>query len=147
MTTLPSLVPSRPEPVDTDRLLAALAVRDLSDPAAGAHAMQALLSAAVDALSAHWGCAVDLRRPSPLVAVEDNYDRLGFDHRNRLHSLQARDTGHDVHDPHGDEVGFCGAGRGRHRHQNSDRLAPLHPRGFFEERVLDVEVFDEHRLS
>jgi phenylalanyl-tRNA synthetase alpha chain len=56
---------------------AALSVRDLTDPAAGPHAMQALLAAAVDVLAARWGSAVRVRRPSPLVAVEDNYDRLG----------------------------------------------------------------------
>jgi phenylalanyl-tRNA synthetase alpha chain len=57
---------------------AALSVRDLTDPAAGPHAVQALLDAAVDALAARWGCAVEVHRPSPLVAVEDNYDRLGY---------------------------------------------------------------------
>jgi phenylalanyl-tRNA synthetase alpha chain len=64
--------------IDPDRLHAALSVRDLTDPAAGPHAMQILLAAAVDALVIRWGCAVDLRRPSPLVPVEDNYDRLGY---------------------------------------------------------------------
>ncbi|MCO1654398.1 PheS-related mystery ligase SrmL [Pseudonocardia humida] len=58
---------------------AALSVRDLTDPAQGPHAVQALLSAAVDALAGRWRCAVEVRRPSPLVAVEDNYDRLGYD--------------------------------------------------------------------
>jgi phenylalanyl-tRNA synthetase alpha chain len=58
---------------------AALSLRDLTDPAAGPHAVQALLDAAVDALAARWGCATEVRRPSPLVAVEDNYDRLGYD--------------------------------------------------------------------
>src|SRR3954468_4118865 len=64
--------------VDPAQLHAALSVRDLTDPAAGPHALQALLRSAVDALSARWGCAVTVRRPSPLVAVEDNYDRLGY---------------------------------------------------------------------
>jgi hypothetical protein len=53
-------------------------MRDLTDPAAGPHAVQALLDAAVGALAGRWGCAVDVRRSSPLVAVEDNYDRLGY---------------------------------------------------------------------
>ena len=57
---------------------AALSVRDLTDPAAGPHAMQTLLGAAVDALAGRWGCPVRIHRPSPLVAVEDNYDRLGY---------------------------------------------------------------------
>lgn len=62
----------------TDQLHDALSIRDLSDPASGPHAMQALLDAAVDALTSRWGCAVDVRRTVPLVAVEDNYDRLGY---------------------------------------------------------------------
>lgn len=57
----------------------ALQLRDLSDPTDGPHAMQILLRSAVDALAARWGCAVALQRPRPVVAVEDNYDRLGYD--------------------------------------------------------------------
>jgi phenylalanyl-tRNA synthetase alpha chain len=64
--------------VDPAQLHTALSVRDLTDPAAGPHALQTLLRSAVDALSARWGCTVTVRRPSPLVAVEDNYDRLGY---------------------------------------------------------------------
>ncbi len=78
MTTLTPVPPSPVAPVSADQVRDALSVRDLTDPAAGPHAVQALLDAAVDALAARWGCAVDLRRPSPLVAVEDNYDRLGY---------------------------------------------------------------------
>ncbi|WP_214402856.1 hypothetical protein [Pseudonocardia lacus] len=70
-----TLTPSR---ISAAQLVAALSVRDLTDPAAGPHALQALLGAAVDALAARWGCAVEVHRPSPLVAVEDNYDRLGY---------------------------------------------------------------------
>jgi phenylalanyl-tRNA synthetase alpha chain len=77
MTTAPSPV-DVVDVVDPDHLRTALTVRDLSDPAAGPHAMQALLDAAVDALTGRWGCAVAVRRGSPLVAVEDNYDRLGY---------------------------------------------------------------------
>ncbi|WP_219413036.1 PheS-related mystery ligase SrmL [Pseudonocardia nigra] len=60
-------------------IASALQLRDLSDPAHGPHAMQLLLDRAVDALAARWGCAVDVRRPRPVVAVEDNYDRLGYE--------------------------------------------------------------------
>jgi phenylalanyl-tRNA synthetase alpha chain len=67
-----------PTHLDTSQLHAALSVRDLTDPVGGPHALQALLGAAVDALAARWGCAVQVHRPSPLVAVEDNYDRLGY---------------------------------------------------------------------
>jgi phenylalanyl-tRNA synthetase alpha chain len=67
-----------PARLDPSRLHAALSVRDLTDPAGGPHALQTLLGAAVDALAARWGGPVRLSRPSPLVAVEDNYDRLGY---------------------------------------------------------------------
>ncbi|PXX57466.1 phenylalanyl-tRNA synthetase alpha subunit [Nocardia tenerifensis] len=57
----------------------ALAVRDLSDAAQGPHAMQALLDATIDALARAWGSRVRVVRNSPLVAVADNYDKLGYD--------------------------------------------------------------------
>jgi phenylalanyl-tRNA synthetase alpha chain len=60
-------------------IASALLIRDLTDPAAGRHALQLLLDAAVAALADRWGSAVDIRRPGPLVSVEDNYDRLGYD--------------------------------------------------------------------
>lgn len=56
-----------------------LELRDLTDPAAGTHAMQVLLADAVNALAHQWGCATETHRPRPLVAIEDNYDRLGYD--------------------------------------------------------------------
>lgn len=55
-----------------------LAVRDLSDPAAGAHAIQVLLDTIVDKLLTHWHCAVRTERGSRVVAIADNYDNLGF---------------------------------------------------------------------
>ena len=61
-----------------DQLAAALALRDLTDPAQGTHAVGLLLDAAVDALAARWGSTVRVLRPSPVVTVEDNYDRLGY---------------------------------------------------------------------
>jgi phenylalanyl-tRNA synthetase alpha chain len=56
-----------------------LGLRDLTDPTAGPHAMQILLAAAVDALTARWPVPARLRRLRPLVSIEDNYDRLGYD--------------------------------------------------------------------
>ncbi|GGL68414.1 hypothetical protein GCM10011575_28770 [Microlunatus endophyticus] len=56
----------------------ALQLRDLTDPAAGPHAMQMLVSAIVTALTRRWSVPARWLRPSPLVAIEDNYDRLGF---------------------------------------------------------------------
>ena len=59
-------------------LEAALELRDLSDPASGPHAMQALLDDVLAALAGAWRCTVDVQRRRPLVSVEDNYDRLGY---------------------------------------------------------------------
>jgi len=56
----------------------ALALRDLSNPTDGPHAMQALLDGIVDALRAAWRCPVILWRPGPLTTVDDNYDRLRY---------------------------------------------------------------------
>ena len=67
-----------PATLSPDTVAGALALRDLTDPAQGPHAVQLLLDAAVDALAARWGSAVRLLRSSPVVAVEDNYDRLGY---------------------------------------------------------------------
>ena len=64
--------------LDPARLRRDLAVRDLSDPAAGAHAMQALAGRAADSLSRAWNCEVRWCRGSRIVPVADNYDRLGY---------------------------------------------------------------------
>jgi len=56
-----------------------LALRDLSDAQQGPHAMQQLLSDVVDALTMAWGIPAATIRQSPVVPVENNYDRLGFD--------------------------------------------------------------------
>lgn len=57
----------------------ALTMRDLTDPLQGPHALQVLLSTVVSALTAAWGCTTKIVRNPPVVAVRDNYDRLGFD--------------------------------------------------------------------
>ena len=56
----------------------ALALRDLTDPAHGPHAMQLLLERIHRALAERWRCAVRVHRASPIVSVEDNYDRLRY---------------------------------------------------------------------
>ncbi len=61
-----------------EALARALALRDLTDPAQGPHAMQALLGALRAALSTAWGCAVQEVRAGPIVSVADNYDRLHY---------------------------------------------------------------------
>ncbi len=76
---------TRPVPAHTsdhltpEQLARALAVRDLTDPAQGPHALQMLLDAVVAALRRRWGCTVRVLRRPPLVAVRENYDRLGYD--------------------------------------------------------------------
>lgn len=62
----------------SDQLSRALNLRDLTDPARGDHAVQALLDAVVIALRSEWGNTVRYVRDSPIVSVRDNYDRLGF---------------------------------------------------------------------
>ncbi|KQR65558.1 hypothetical protein ASF98_10675 [Arthrobacter sp. Leaf337] len=59
-------------------LNAALALRDLTDPATGAHAMQRLLADVVAALERRWDIPSETHRLNPLVATADNYDRLGY---------------------------------------------------------------------
>jgi phenylalanyl-tRNA synthetase alpha chain len=56
----------------------AVAVRDLTSPAQGPHAMQVLVDAAVSALRAGWACDVIVERANPIVPIEDNYDRLHY---------------------------------------------------------------------
>jgi phenylalanyl-tRNA synthetase alpha chain len=59
-------------------LNSALSLRDLSDPKAGPHAMQLLLTDVVAALERVWGVPSRIHRLNPLVATADNYDRLGY---------------------------------------------------------------------
>src|SRR6478672_812785 len=59
-------------------LNSALAVRDLSDPSAGPHALQLLLAELVAGLELLWDIPATTHRHSPLVATADNYDRLGY---------------------------------------------------------------------
>ncbi len=65
--------------VTSEQLCRALNLRDLTDPAQGEHAVQSLLETVVSQLRRHWHCTVREVRNSPVVAVRDNYDRLGYD--------------------------------------------------------------------
>jgi phenylalanyl-tRNA synthetase alpha chain len=60
------------------QLRGALDLRDLTDPAAGPHAIQILTDRAVAALARAWPSEVRWCRGSPVVSVADNYDRLGY---------------------------------------------------------------------
>lgn len=62
--------------ITPEALERALALRDLTDPAQGPHAMQLLVDAAAGALTRAWGCPVTTARQPPVVTVADNYDRL-----------------------------------------------------------------------
>jgi len=62
----------------SDQLARDLAIRDLTDPAAGRHAIQLLIDLAATALTAAWGCQVRLARGPRVVSLRDNYDALGF---------------------------------------------------------------------
>lgn len=63
-------------PVDAVRHL--LSLRDLTDPAGGPHALQVALDRIEAAVAAAAGVPVHRHRPNPVVAVADNYDRLGY---------------------------------------------------------------------
>ena len=56
----------------------ALALRDLTDPAQGPHAMQQIVEACASRLSNIWSSATRVHRASPIVSVADNYDRLRY---------------------------------------------------------------------
>jgi hypothetical protein len=60
------------------QLRAALDVRDLSDPAAGPHAIQVLTDRVITTLARTWPCEVRWCRGPRVVPVADNYDRLGY---------------------------------------------------------------------
>lgn len=68
-----------PRRLSDDQLSHDLALRDLSDPAAGPHAVQLVLDLAVRTLADRWGCEVRWCRGERTVATRDNYDDLGFD--------------------------------------------------------------------
>ena len=61
-----------------DALAAALAVRDLTDPAQGPHAVQLVTDAVVDAVTGLCGAELVVDRGERIVEVADNYDRLGY---------------------------------------------------------------------
>jgi phenylalanyl-tRNA synthetase alpha chain len=68
-----------PITITDDQLARALALRDLSDPASGPHAMQLVLGGITDALAGAWRCPVRIHRSSPVVTIEDNYELLGYE--------------------------------------------------------------------
>lgn len=71
-------IPMLPTILDAVALERALAIRDLTDPARGASAIQLMLDDIVRALADRWACPTWLRRGSPIVEVADNYDVLRY---------------------------------------------------------------------
>ncbi|MBP7862696.1 hypothetical protein KA183_13510 [bacterium] len=65
-------------PITSGALERALHLRDLSDPLQGPHAMQLIVEEIHTALARLWQCKSIIYRGSPVVSVEDNYDRLGY---------------------------------------------------------------------
>lgn len=61
-----------------EQLSRELALRDLTDPAEGGHAVQLVVDRMVRALADLWGCAVRWCRGGRVVTIEDNYDNLGY---------------------------------------------------------------------
>jgi phenylalanyl-tRNA synthetase alpha chain len=55
-----------------------LSLRDLTDPAAGPHAMQLIVTAITGALADAWGVPVRRYSGDRVVAVRDNYDELRY---------------------------------------------------------------------
>jgi phenylalanyl-tRNA synthetase alpha chain len=68
-----------PITITDDQLARALALRDLTDPGSGPHAMQLVLAAITDSLEGAWGCPVRVHRSSPIVTIEENYELLGYE--------------------------------------------------------------------
>jgi phenylalanyl-tRNA synthetase alpha chain len=64
--------------ITAEELARALAVRDLTDPAEGRHAMQRLVEQIVDALTRAWRCTTRVHRGPRIVSLRDNYDALGY---------------------------------------------------------------------
>jgi phenylalanyl-tRNA synthetase alpha chain len=80
------------EPLSLEAYRRAVAIRDLTDPGHGPHALQLLVDVAVAALKASWGVPALLWRTNPIVPIEDNYDRLGYPPEASLATLATRVT-------------------------------------------------------
>ena len=65
-----------PSALSPEHLTRDLAVRDLTDPDQGPHAIQLLVAAVADRLGEAWRCAVRRHRGPRVVPIEENYDRL-----------------------------------------------------------------------
>jgi phenylalanyl-tRNA synthetase alpha chain len=66
-------------PLTPDEVARALAVRDLTHPCEGAHAIQRLTDDVTRALARAWHCEVHVYRGPRIVTVAENYDALGYE--------------------------------------------------------------------
>jgi phenylalanyl-tRNA synthetase alpha chain len=64
--------------LDPESCARALAIRDLSDERQGPHAMQLVVRSIISSLVESWHCQAIVHRASPVVSIEDNYDRLHY---------------------------------------------------------------------
>lgn len=64
------------QPLSLEAYRRTMAVRDLTDPGQGPHALQLLVTTAQEALSSRWQIPVLIHRANPIIPIEDNYDRL-----------------------------------------------------------------------
>jgi phenylalanyl-tRNA synthetase alpha chain len=67
-----------PTTLTSEQVAHDLAIRDLTDPIEGQHALQLLIDDATAALRSSWGCDVRTVRGPRVVPLTDNYDLLGF---------------------------------------------------------------------
>ena len=65
-------------PLPADDLRRALAIRDLTDPGHGRHALQLIIAGLAEALATDWQCRTRTVRRNPIVSLHDNYDHLGY---------------------------------------------------------------------
>lgn len=66
-------------PISESETAHALALRDLTDPCEGPHAIQRIVDDAVDGLCRGWRCERLIARGPRIVSIADNYDALGYE--------------------------------------------------------------------
>lgn len=64
--------------LNKEALQKAINLRDLTNPAEGKHAIQLLMDEILEALRIAWQCEVHIYRESPIVSIQDNYDKLKY---------------------------------------------------------------------
>ena len=66
------------EPISLEETRRLLNLRDLSNPAEGRHALQMINERVIKALENLWQTKSMIYRESPIVSIEDNYDKIGY---------------------------------------------------------------------